>query len=185
MNSPQAPGERKRLSGKYVVARKQDLPDGGRLIVDVGGRAIGIVNVDGKLYAFLNRCPHRGGELCKGDIISLVIADEPGAVRLDSTVKFIACPWHGWEYDLETGQSWYEPGNRPGEQRRYPSARSFRAEIEGGGRIAQELASGEAIAQSSGEIIDAKKHRVKGPYKAEMFPVDIEDDYIVVTINRS
>ena len=23
----------------------------------------------------------------------------------------VRCPWHGWEYDLRTGQSWFDPGS--------------------------------------------------------------------------
>ena len=29
--------------------------------------------------------------------------------RFDGSKAFLQCPWHGWEYDLRTGQSWFDP----------------------------------------------------------------------------
>src|SRR5215213_8795800 len=91
----------------YVVARAQDIPEGERIIIDIQGRSVGVFNVEGRFYAILNRCPHKGAQLCKGDIIDEVVSERPGDIRLNHGRKLIACPWHGWEYDLETGQSWY------------------------------------------------------------------------------
>jgi nitrite reductase/ring-hydroxylating ferredoxin subunit len=31
-------------------------------------------------------------------------------VRYTDTAPLLACPWHGWEYDLETGQSFMGAG---------------------------------------------------------------------------
>src|SRR5438128_1755694 len=95
---------------RFVVAKVSDIPDGSRLIVDVAGRSIGVFNVDGRFYALRNRCPHNGGPLCEGGpIYSLLVAPKPGAYRVDPTRKFVTCPWHGWEYDIATGQSWFDP----------------------------------------------------------------------------
>jgi hypothetical protein len=73
------------LDKKFVVARTRDIPEGARVLVTVQGREIGVFNVDGKFHAILNRCPHRGGELCKGDVLGFVHADRPGAVTLRGT----------------------------------------------------------------------------------------------------
>jgi 3-phenylpropionate/trans-cinnamate dioxygenase ferredoxin subunit len=173
------------LDKKYVVARVEDIPEGSRLIVNVQGREIGIFNVDGTFHAILNRCPHRGGALCKGDVLNLVIADKPGEVRLDTTTTFIVCPWHGWEYDIETGQSWYDPDDPSKDQRRYPTARQFGVQIESGAAVAKNIDAGTAaIENEDAAYVDPKTHRLKGPYTAEMFPVDIENNYIVITLRR-
>jgi len=48
---------------------------------------IAIVKDNGKIYAFDNRCPHRGGPLYKGSIKK----------------GYISCPLHNWEFNLESG----------------------------------------------------------------------------------
>src|SRR5260370_20848795 len=84
---------------KHVVARVRDIPDGSRLIVEVEGRSVGIFNVDGRFYAILNRCPHNGGPLGKGEIVGVIESSRPGEWRLDASRKLVVCPWHAWEYD--------------------------------------------------------------------------------------
>jgi 3-phenylpropionate/trans-cinnamate dioxygenase ferredoxin subunit len=176
-----APAER--VDRRYVVAKAADIPPGERLIVEVAGRSVGIFNIDGKFHAILNRCPHRGGELCKGDVISLIVSDGPGDVRIDPDTKLIACPWHGWEYDLETGQSWYKPG-RPDEPTRFPRARAVGVEVESGAEVAEELADGRVTQGENAALLDPKTRRMKGPYVAEILPVDVEDDYVVLSLRR-
>jgi 3-phenylpropionate/trans-cinnamate dioxygenase ferredoxin subunit len=36
-------------------------------------------------------------------------SSEPGKVRVLEGRYRVACPWHNWEYDLETGASWFDP----------------------------------------------------------------------------
>ena len=33
----------------------------------------------------------------------------PARYRYTRRGEIIRCPWHGWEYDLRTGQSWCDP----------------------------------------------------------------------------
>ena len=56
------------------------MPEGGRLVVDVGETTIGIFRVGGNLYAYLNKCAHQGGPVCQGKIIPRVneVIDEGG-----------------------------------------------------------------------------------------------------------
>ena len=49
----------------HVVARVSELPPGARRIVEIGRRSIGVFNVNGKLYALRNACPHQGAPLCR------------------------------------------------------------------------------------------------------------------------
>jgi 3-phenylpropionate/trans-cinnamate dioxygenase ferredoxin subunit len=177
--SRERPGDK-----RYIVARAADIPEGTRLIVDVEGRSIGIFNIDGRFHAILNRCPHRGGELCRGDVIGEVVSNGPGDFGLDSARKLLACPWHGWEYDVETGESWYQPDEHEAGGR-HPRARSFGVAVEPGDDLAGQLAEGRAVpARPGGAIVDEKTRRVRGPYTAEIFPVDVEDDYIVMSLRH-
>ena len=148
-------------ASRFVVAKASDIPEGGRLLVEVGGREVGIYRLNGRFHALLNRCPHLGGPLCKGGVVSEIYAPVPGDVRHDASRLFVTCPWHNWEFDVTTGQSyWSERG---------PRARLFPVGVENGEQVAAALAAGKA-------------ERVPGPYKAQTVPVEVEDDYIVLSM---
>ena len=94
---------------RHVVATADELAPGTSKIVSVNGREIGLYNVNGEFFALLNRCPHEGADLCKGIITGLVRSDEPGHYRVERKGELLRCPWHGWEFDIRTGQSWCDP----------------------------------------------------------------------------
>ena len=146
---------------RFVVARTREIPEGERLIVDVAGREIGIYNVRGRFHALLNRCPHLGGPLCRGQVVTEVTARVPGEIKGNPDKVYATCPWHNWEFDIETGQSYWNPkGLR---------ARPFPVGVEAGEAIRRAMESGSA-------------ERVPGPFTAETVPVSIEDDYIVLSL---
>jgi 3-phenylpropionate/trans-cinnamate dioxygenase ferredoxin subunit len=105
---------------RYNVGRVSDIPDGGRLLVQIGGRSIGVFNVGGRFFALRNRCAHQGGPLCEGRVFACVDSDRPGEYRYEEGRYLLECPWHGWEFDLATGQSWFDPHRT--RVRRYPVA---------------------------------------------------------------
>ena len=183
MTQTHAPSPRQDPDTRYVVARVKDVPEGSRLLVNVDGRQICIFNVEGRFHAILNRCPHRGGPLCAGDVLNMVVSERPGDISLDPSVKFIACPWHGWEFDLETGQSWYGPHDASGRRgTTFPRARRFDLQVEPGVDLeSDELTD---FADLGSTFVDPKTHRAKGPYAAEMYPIDVEDDYLVISLRR-
>nr|WP_242481740.1 Rieske 2Fe-2S domain-containing protein [Paracraurococcus ruber] len=47
--------------------------------------------------------------MCEGEITGLVTSDRPGEFTLSRAGEIIRCPWHGWEFDIRTGQSWCDP----------------------------------------------------------------------------
>ena len=94
---------------KHVVAVMDEIPPGGRKLVEVKGRAIVIFNVGGEYFALNNRCPHKGGSLCQGRLTGLVESAEPGTYRYSRRGEIIRCPWHGWEFDIRTGRSRCDP----------------------------------------------------------------------------
>ena len=63
--------------------------------IEHGEDVIALVNIDGHFYAVDGVCGHAGGPLCKGEIVE--------------EEKLIACPWHGWEYDLQSGECMMDP----------------------------------------------------------------------------
>jgi nitrite reductase/ring-hydroxylating ferredoxin subunit len=96
---------------RHVVGRVAEVPPGTAKLVTVKGRDIGIFNVAGKFYALANRCPHRGGPLCHGRITGLAQSSGPGDYRHIRPGEFLRCPWHGWEFEIATGQSYCDPKN--------------------------------------------------------------------------
>ena len=78
-------------------------------IVNIGGRQIGIVRWRDRIHAVNNLCPHQGGPLCRGVLSPRLTAAEPGEMTLDEFAPVLACPWHGWEFDLRTGRAILDP----------------------------------------------------------------------------
>ena len=71
-----------------------------------GKRAVVLVRTeDDSFYAFRPDCPHQGAPLWKGMITGLASGDRLGENRLIRLGQILRCPWHGFEYDLETGCS--------------------------------------------------------------------------------
>jgi 3-phenylpropionate/trans-cinnamate dioxygenase ferredoxin subunit len=95
--------------GTYVVAKASELPPGERKLVEVGGRSIGVFNVDGAYHALRNVCPHQGAPLCLGSIQGTAECSAPGEYVWGREGRILRCPWHGWEFDLTTGQSVFNP----------------------------------------------------------------------------
>lgn len=94
---------------RHVVAMVGEIAPGTCKIVSLAGREIGVFNVNGAHYALINRCPHEGAALCLGPIMGRFEAPRPGEYRLTHQGEMLRCPWHGWEFDIRTGQSWCHP----------------------------------------------------------------------------
>ena len=90
---------------EWPVAQASEIPPGGRKIVEVGGRSIGVFNVNGTFVAVLNVCPHELAPVCLGTVRGTTLASIPGEYRWGREGEILACPWHGWEFDLLTGRA--------------------------------------------------------------------------------
>jgi 3-phenylpropionate/trans-cinnamate dioxygenase ferredoxin subunit len=114
---------------KYVVGSARDIPEGGRKLVHVKGRPIAIFNIKGEYFGLYDRCPHLGGSLCRGALTGLVEAKTPGDYSFTRMGEILRCPWHGWEFDIRTGQSYCKPDK--------VKARSFPVTVEEGSQIVE------------------------------------------------
>lgn len=94
---------------QHVVCPEDDLPPGGRVIVELEGRSIGVFNVDGRYYALRNVCPHRGAPLCLGTIGGTMLPSDPKQYHYGLDRGVLRCPWHGWEIELESGRAVFDP----------------------------------------------------------------------------
>jgi nitrite reductase/ring-hydroxylating ferredoxin subunit len=109
--------------GAFAVCKAEQLPPGERVVVDLGGRSVGVFNVDGRFYALHNRCPHRGGPLCLGPITGLTRATEDFGYAYGDEGHILRCAWHGWEFEIATGRAIADAKMR---------AKAFRVTVEDG-----------------------------------------------------
>lgn len=82
-----------------AVSRLAELPPGASRAVAVGSIQIALFNLAGAIYAIDNVCPHAGGPLAAGP-------------REGECGEVVECPWHGWRFDIRTGESPDLPGER-------------------------------------------------------------------------
>jgi nitrite reductase/ring-hydroxylating ferredoxin subunit len=163
---------------KHIVATLVDLPPGTRKIVDVAGRSIGVFNIGGEFFALRNRCPHQGGPLCEGRLAGFVESSGPGDFRYSRRGEILRCPWHAWEYDIRTGQSYFNPA--------VVKVRQFEASVTDGAQINAEGAAPSAKVTSiegDGIRTSGVSGIQLGPYVAETYPVSVDRQYIVVEVD--
>jgi len=113
---------------KHVVALASEIAPGECKIVSAGGREVGVYNINDAFYALINRCPHEGAAVCRGQIFGRPESDMPGNYRLIQRGEMVRCPWHGWLFEIKTGQSWCDSATR---------ARSIPVSIETGEVLAR------------------------------------------------
>lgn len=89
---------------RHIIGRAADIPPGGRQIVEIDGRSIGIFNLDGRFYALKNRCPHQGAPLCTGTLTGTMLPAGPQEYTYGLHGRVLRCPWHFWEFDITTGE---------------------------------------------------------------------------------
>ena len=97
------------MAEKHDVCAVSELPPGEREIVEIAGRSIGVFNVDGEFHAIRNVCPHQLAPLCEGPITGTTLPSKPGEYQWAKEGRIIRCPWHGWEFDITTGRSVFNP----------------------------------------------------------------------------
>lgn len=70
-----------------------EIPSGAIREVRVGEKTVAVAHVEDRFYAIDNVCLHRGGPLGQGELKGSVVT----------------CPWHGWQYEVSTGQVTFNP----------------------------------------------------------------------------
>lgn len=64
---------------------------------------------NGTYYAVKNRCAHQGVDLSKGRLTGHMQTSAVGGYVFIQDYEVLRCPRHGYEYDLKTGCSWFDP----------------------------------------------------------------------------
>ena len=87
----------------------EEIPPGGRKIIEVEGKSIGVFNIDGHFHALRNLCPHQLAPLCQGKVTGMCEDSPVGEFHWVRQGEIIRCPWHAWEFDIKTGKSIFNP----------------------------------------------------------------------------
>jgi nitrite reductase/ring-hydroxylating ferredoxin subunit len=114
---------------QHVICQVDEIPEGTAKRVSVAGRDIAVFNLGDRFAAITSRCPHEGAELCEGKVAAFANANGPGEYFMEDERVMVRCPWHGWEFDLKTGQSYCDP--------RRMRVKSFEVNVSEGSTLAE------------------------------------------------
>ena len=84
------------MSAFVPVAKVSDVPDPGKITVEVDEELVVLFHVGGKFYCIDDVCTHDGGPLGEGELIDCQIA----------------CPRHGARFDIRTGKALTMPATQ-------------------------------------------------------------------------
>ena len=96
------------------VCASDELAPGAMRAVSWGRLPVVVIRLeDGSLHALVDRCLHHGGPLSAGRLgHGSAGAGGVGDYRPDESVAVLRCPWHGYEYDIRTGCTLFDPDRR-------------------------------------------------------------------------
>ncbi len=110
---------RARPKQKLPVGAVADFPVGAFRLITVGEREIGVIRLpNGEIHAMRNRCPHKAAPICRGLVGGTALPSAPGQLIYGRDGEVVACPWHGFEYDIRSGEELYQA--KPTRLRKYP-----------------------------------------------------------------
>jgi nitrite reductase/ring-hydroxylating ferredoxin subunit len=92
---------------RYDVGGVDEFPPDTRRVIRIDKRAIGIINAGGTLYAVLDVCPHELVAICEHGVVSgtTLPSSRPGEIEFGLENRVLRCPWHGYEFDLKSGNA--------------------------------------------------------------------------------
>ena len=92
-----------------AIARVSEIGENEPTFVHLGTELIGIYKFKNRIFAYRNVCPHEGGPAVEGEVMGNIECSVSKGQRMEQRVSKdvvnIVCPWHGIEYDIETGIS--------------------------------------------------------------------------------
>lgn len=100
------------MKQRYFFSQLAEIEEGKFLIHNINGRSAGAILLNGQVRIVLNYCPHAGSPVCKGKVVPALLTATGQAPKVDPLKPQLRCPWHGWEFDLETGRNALVPNKR-------------------------------------------------------------------------
>ncbi|WP_129113842.1 Rieske (2Fe-2S) protein [Halegenticoccus tardaugens] len=168
---------------RFELCPADELPPGDRRIETLDGFSVGVFNVDGEYYAMKNDCPHQRAPLCEGKLTGTNRSDTAGEYNWERDGQIVTCPWHGWEFDVTTGESVFNPHR--------VKAKTFEATVE-----TSEEDTGYSATSTNGSVSDSKAdmvsdggscdgcgHHIEGSEPpVETYDVEVEQGTVVVYV---
>lgn len=105
------------------VGTKQEFAENNRKMVKLDEREdmhVGVYCIDGDFYAWRNICPHQAAPVCQGKVSGTYLPSKVYEYKYGLDQQVLRCPWHGWEFNLKTGEHMVEGGFRKTKLRGYP-----------------------------------------------------------------
>jgi nitrite reductase/ring-hydroxylating ferredoxin subunit len=100
------------MMASYVAGRADELPEDEVRLTRLGRHDVVLIRRGSTVFAVANRCPHQGARMCDGRLRERLDGDGAGRVEARPHTPVLACPWHGWEFDLATGRSAFDAAYR-------------------------------------------------------------------------
>lgn len=89
----------------HDVCATDDIAPGSMRLVQVGATPVLLLrDVHGQFHALRNSCAHMGAQLSDGRFQTKMDSDSDGSYWVSDCDQVIRCPWHGYEFDISSGQ---------------------------------------------------------------------------------
>lgn len=163
------------MTTRHEVCPVAELPPGEKRIVEVDGLSIGVFNVEGEFHALANVCPHQLAPLCEGPVTGDVVAPNVGEYEVVREGELVRCPWHGWKFDISTGESVHNPHE--------VSTRTFDVAVEQSTCRPDESDAPVPSDDESAEQVEQYGTELKGDEPpVETYQVGVEQDVVVLYV---
>jgi nitrite reductase/ring-hydroxylating ferredoxin subunit len=111
-------------SGEHDLGPLTGYPQGEPVAVDVGRRRLVVVRDGERVFALRDVCPHQGAALSAGRVISTCRMHREDGGWVQTDLRALQCPWHGWAFELDDGRAVFEASGA--------RVRSYPARVAGG-----------------------------------------------------
>jgi 3-phenylpropionate/trans-cinnamate dioxygenase ferredoxin subunit len=91
---------------RQQVGAVEDFEPGRFRVFELQGRPVGVVRTEQGFFAVRNRCPHQGADICAGLVTGTMEPSAPGEFSYSEERLVVVCPWHRWEFELASGESY-------------------------------------------------------------------------------
>ncbi len=97
------------MATKQYACKTTEVPADAAKIVSLGKMSVGVFKLNDGFHALLNVCPHRGAALCEGPVCGTTRQTDKNEFIYDRAGELVRCAWHGWEFDIRSGEFLVDP----------------------------------------------------------------------------